>query len=193
MQVQGSSVKLFNEWKLGKKSENPALIFRVIDGTIQLAPFPDKIEAQLSWEDFVKILSKMDACWALNLKIPALIMIIPTMLVAMLITYQTRKITGELLHNLAINFWITANCTWMIGEFFGWDANLIGPYGLREFSVLPFGIGLLILGYYYLVYMHKPGLKNRFSNRQKRSSRKWKPKAATNLAKNAVLEVSLSP
>lgn len=96
-----------------------------------------------------------DACWALNLKIPALIMIIPTLMVAILITYQTRKITSELLHNLAIDFWITANCTWMVGEFFGWDTGLIGQYGLREFSLLPFGIGLLILGYYYLFYMHR--------------------------------------
>jgi hypothetical protein len=101
-----------------------------------------------------------DACWALNLKYPALIMIIPTLLVAILITWQTLKITGELLHNLAIDFWITANCTWMIGEFFGWDANLIGPYGLRQFSLVPFGIGILILGYYYLVYIHKPGLED---------------------------------
>jgi uncharacterized membrane protein len=95
-------------------------------------------------------------------------MIIPTMLVAMLITYQTRKITGELLHNLAINFWITANCTWMIGEFFGWDVNLIGSYGLRQFSVLPFGIGMLILGYYYLVYMHKPGLEEHIQHQTKK-------------------------
>lgn len=109
-----------------------------------------------------------DACWALDLKFPALIMIFPTMLVAMLITYQTRKITAELLHNLAINFWITANCTWMIGEFFGWDVNLIGPYGLRQFSVLPFGIGLLILGYYYLVYMHKPGMEEQVQQQTKK-------------------------
>ncbi len=109
-----------------------------------------------------------DACWALNLKLPALIMIIPTMLVALLITFQTRKITGELLHNLAINFWITANCTWMIGEFFGWDVNLIGSYGLRQFSVLPFGIGLSILGYYYLVYMHKPGLEEQVQQQTKK-------------------------
>jgi hypothetical protein len=102
-----------------------------------------------------------DACWALNLRYPALIMIVPTLLVAILITWQTRKITAELLHNLAIDFWITANCTWMIGEFFGWDANLLGPYGLREFSLVPFGIGLLILGYYYLIYMHKPDLEDR--------------------------------
>lgn len=96
-----------------------------------------------------------DACWALNLKYPALFMIVPTLLVAIMITYQTRKITSEFLHNLAIDFWITANCTWMVGEFYGWDANLIGPYGLREFSLLPFVIGLLILGYYYLIYIHK--------------------------------------
>jgi hypothetical protein len=96
-----------------------------------------------------------DACWAINLKIPALIMIIPTLWVAIVITYQTRKITSEFLHNLAIDFWITANCTWMIGEFTGWDANLVGRYGLREFSLIPFGIGLFILGYYYLIYTRR--------------------------------------
>lgn len=96
-----------------------------------------------------------DACWAINLKIPALIMIIPTLWVAILISYQTRKITSEFLHNLAIDFWITANCTWMIGEFIGWDANLVGRYGLREFSLVPFGIGLLLLGYYYLIYVRR--------------------------------------
>ena len=96
-----------------------------------------------------------DACWAINLKIPALVMIIPTLVVAILITYQTRKITSEFLHNLAIDFWITANCTWMVGEFTGWDVNLVGKYGLREFSLIPFGIGLIILAYYYLIYMHR--------------------------------------
>ena len=102
-----------------------------------------------------------DVCWALNLKYPALFMIIPTMVVAILITYQTRKITSEFLHNLAIDFWISANCTWMIGEFFGWDEGLIGAYGLREFSLIPFGIGLLILGYYYLIYMHRSDFEER--------------------------------
>ena len=97
-----------------------------------------------------------DICWAVNLKYPALIMIIPTLTVAVLITYQTRKITSELIHNLAIDFWITANCTWMVGEFFHWDENLIGAYGLRQFSIIPFGIGLLFLGYYYLYFMHRP-------------------------------------
>lgn len=98
-----------------------------------------------------------DACWALNLKYPAIFMIVPTLLVAVLITYQTRKINSEFLHNLAIDFWITANCTWMVGEFFKLEENLIGPFGLRQLSVIPFGIGLLILGYYYLVLINKKG------------------------------------
>lgn len=96
-----------------------------------------------------------DICWALNLKYPAIIMIIPTLLVAIMITYQTRKIISELIHNLAIDFWITANCTWMVGEFFQLEENIIGELGLRQFSILPFSIGLLILGYYYLYLIHK--------------------------------------
>lgn len=90
-----------------------------------------------------------DACWALNFRIPALIMIVPTMLAALIITWQTRKIFSELVHNLAVVFWITANCTWMIGEFYGWDE---GKFGLRNMSLIPFSIGLLILFVYYLLY-----------------------------------------
>ena len=43
----------------------------------------------------------------------------------------------------------------MVGEFFGWDVNLIGEWGLRQFAIIPFAIGLLILAYYYLIYIHK--------------------------------------
>jgi hypothetical protein len=47
----------------------------------------------------------------------------------------------------------------MVGEFYGWDVNLIGTWGLRQFSIIPFSIGLLILGYYYFIYMHKEGFE----------------------------------
>lgn len=90
-----------------------------------------------------------DACWALNLHWPAIIMIIPTMGAALIITWQTRKIFSELMHNLAILFWITANCTWMIGEFYGWDE---GTFGLRRMALIPFSIGLAILAVYYILY-----------------------------------------
>jgi hypothetical protein len=100
-----------------------------------------------------------DACWAMNYKYMALFMIVPTLIVALMITWQTRHIISEFLHNLAVVFWIVANCTWMVGEFMGWDENLIGNYGLRQFSLIPFGIGLAILLYYYAFLASKKGFK----------------------------------
>ncbi len=91
-----------------------------------------------------------DACWALNFKYPALFMILPTMGAAFLITWQTRKLLSEFVHNLSVVFWIAANCIWMVGEFFGLDE---GRWGLRNMALLPFGMGLLILGGYYLLYL----------------------------------------
>ncbi|HSF46211.1 MAG TPA: hypothetical protein VLA58_09375 [Chitinophagaceae bacterium] len=106
-----------------------------------------------------------DACWAVNFKYMALFMIIPTMAVAILITWQTRYIISEFLHNLAVILWITANCTWMVGEFFGWDENLIGPYGLRQFSLIPFILGLMVLFYYYFVLSRRRGFKEKMFRR----------------------------
>ena len=96
-----------------------------------------------------------DICWASNLRIPGLIMIIPTISVALIITWQTRHMKSELFHNLAVVFWITANCSWMIGEFFHWDENIWHGYGLRQFALLPFTLGLGVLLYYYLLYGRK--------------------------------------
>ncbi len=90
-----------------------------------------------------------DASWALNFRLLGMIMIVPTVLAAVIIAWQTRKIVSELLHNLAVVFWIIANCTWMVGEFYGWDE---GRFGLRHMALIPFGIGLLILAIYYILY-----------------------------------------
>lgn len=92
-----------------------------------------------------------DSFWALNLRVPGMIMIIPTLAVALYITWQTRQILSELLHNLAVVFWITANCMWMTGEFFGWDDKIGTGYGLRQYALIPFSLGLLVLGYYYII------------------------------------------
>lgn len=89
-----------------------------------------------------------DLCWALNLRVLGMIMIIPTLTVAILITWQTRKLTAELLHNLAVVLWITANCLWMTGEFYGWDE---GTFGTRHLAIIPFSLGLFILVYYYII------------------------------------------
>ncbi len=96
-----------------------------------------------------------DLCWATNMKIPGLIMIVPTLSVALVITWQTRHLKTELFHNLAIDFWIIANCSWMIGEFFHIDENLWNGYGLRQFALIPFLMGLSVLAYYYLIYRKK--------------------------------------
>ena len=79
-----------------------------------------------------------DACWAVNFRVLGMIMIIPTLAVAVIITWQTRGIVSELLHNIVVALWITANCTWMVGEFYGWDENLWGPYGLHPPVLLYF-------------------------------------------------------
>ena len=96
-----------------------------------------------------------DVSWAMNLRIAGIIMIVPTLTVALLITWQTRHMKSELFHNLAVDFWITANCTWMIGEFFQWDENLWHGYGLRQASIIPFAMGLGVLAWYYLVLYKK--------------------------------------
>jgi len=96
-----------------------------------------------------------DICWATNFRIPGLIMIVPTLTVAILITWQTRHMKSELFHNLAVDFWITANCTWMIGEFFHLDENLWHSYGLRQAAIIPFALGLGVLAYYYIVLYKK--------------------------------------
>ena len=96
-----------------------------------------------------------DISWAMNLRIPGLVMIVPTLTVAILITWQTRHMKSELFHNLAVDFWITANCTWMIGEFFHLDENVWHGYGLRQVAIIPFALGLGVLLYYYLIMAKK--------------------------------------
>ena len=90
-----------------------------------------------------------DLSWAMLWKPLGLIMIFPTVIAALLITWQTRAIKSELLHNLAVVFWIAANGYWMLVEFFSTNDNL------RYYTIIPFSIGLLIIGYYYLVVMPK--------------------------------------
>lgn len=102
-----------------------------------------------------------DVCWALDFKIMGMIMIAPTLAVAVAITWQTRKITTELVHNLAVVLWITANCFWMTGEFFGFDE---GTWGARHLALIPFSIGLLILLYYYIFLAPSKRFRQRVQN-----------------------------
>ncbi len=88
-----------------------------------------------------------DVSWAMLWKPLGIAMIVPTISVALLITWQTRKIKAELYHNLAIDFWICANAMWMILEFTGNDDHY------RKYTFIPFAIGLFFILSYYLVIM----------------------------------------
>jgi hypothetical protein len=85
-----------------------------------------------------------DLGWAMKWTNFALFMIVPTIGVAVLISWQTRKIKSELYHNLAIVCWICANGFWMITELFQMADEL------RYYTAFPFSAGLLFIAIYYL-------------------------------------------
>lgn len=89
-----------------------------------------------------------DSCWMLQLKWIGIAMVIPTLIIAAIIVFVTRK-TMDVYLNTAILFWICANSFWMYIEFF---TN--GEYKLL--SVFPFALGFIFVGvYYYKTLMSK--------------------------------------
>lgn len=93
-----------------------------------------------------------DISWCLIWKALGLAMFIPTLTIAIIIAWRTRRMKSELAHNLAIAFWITANGYWMISEFFGFDETIVwSEFTGKQMALVPFFIGALILFYYYAV------------------------------------------
>jgi hypothetical protein len=84
-----------------------------------------------------------DIFWVADIKLMGTIMIAPTLLVAIWITYRLRKSKTELIHNIAVICWICANSVWMIGEFYFRD-------GTRPIAISLFAVGILILVVYYV-------------------------------------------
>lgn len=92
-----------------------------------------------------------DLSWCLLWKPLGILMILPTIFIAVAITWRTREILVERFHNLAVTFWIIANSYWMISEFLGFDeAPLFGSLVYRHLAIIPFGLGISSLSYYYL-------------------------------------------
>lgn len=85
-----------------------------------------------------------DMCWAMNWPTFGVFMFGLTLSAAVIITWQTRRIYSDLMHNAAMLSWITANGYWMMVEFF-----LPHHEYLRYFAAIPFGIGLCFVGYFY--------------------------------------------
>lgn len=83
-----------------------------------------------------------DTCWVMDYRIPGMIMILPTVAVAVYITWLTRTSSAELAHNLAVVCWICANSIWMMGEFFYNDS-------LRPVATVFFVLGLFMVAMYY--------------------------------------------
>jgi hypothetical protein len=97
-----------------------------------------------------------DISWCLIFKPLGVAMLIPTLAIALWITWRNKEIKSELMHNLAIVFWITANGYWMISEFFGFDETIVwnGVTG-KNITLIPFGLGLFTLIYYYVLIRPK--------------------------------------
>ena len=83
-----------------------------------------------------------DLCWVCLSETMGVIMIVPTISFAIYIAWLSRADQAELLHNLAVCFWISANSVWMIGEFYYDDS-------FREVSIVFFILGLLCIAWYY--------------------------------------------
>ncbi len=82
-----------------------------------------------------------DSCWMLQLRWLGVVMIIPTLIIAAVIVYATRK-TTDVYINFAVLFWICANSFWMYTEFF-----TTGKYKLL--AAIPFVFGFMCVGIYY--------------------------------------------
>jgi hypothetical protein len=93
-----------------------------------------------------------DVSWCMLWKTLGILMIMPTLVIALVIAWRTRNLKSELAHNLAIAFWIAANSYWMVSEFFGFDEVIVwqGLTG-KHMAIFPFAVGIVILAYYYLV------------------------------------------
>jgi len=91
-----------------------------------------------------------DISWCMLWRALGIFMIAPTLGAAIFITWRARRHRTDFAHNLAVVFWITANAWWMIAEFFEFDETILwhGISG-RQFAMIPFVCGALVLVVYY--------------------------------------------
>ncbi len=92
-----------------------------------------------------------DISWCMLWKPLGILMIIPTLVISIIISWRNRHYISETCHNVAITFWIAANSYWMVSEFLGFDTRvLFSHYTFKHLAIIPFTIGIVILAYYYL-------------------------------------------
>lgn len=83
-----------------------------------------------------------DLSWVSGWHLPGVIMIVPTLAMAIWITRKSRPLESEWYHNLAVTAWILANSSWMVGEFFFQDTT-------KPIAQIFFVMGMAILAFYY--------------------------------------------
>ncbi|MES2005649.1 MAG: hypothetical protein V4450_14115 [Bacteroidota bacterium] len=94
-----------------------------------------------------------DVAWCMIWRPLGIAMIFPTLIISIVIAWRTRQYMSELCHNLAITIWISANSYWMVSEFLRFDTYpLFGEFTYKHLALVPFSIGILILGFYYLYW-----------------------------------------
>ncbi len=102
-----------------------------------------------------------DISWCMVWRPLGIAMIFPTLIISIIIAWRTRQYMSERCHNFAITFWICANSYWMVSEFLHFDTlPLWGEYTFKHIALIPFSVGILILGFYYLIW--RPRNKNEF-------------------------------
>lgn len=95
------------------------------------------------WENMhIPLWLLKDTCWMMEWRYLGVIMIIPTVLMAVYILFKSRGYT-EFWVNLAICFWITANSYWMCAEFFGFAEY-------KDLAGIPFILGMISVSVFYL-------------------------------------------
>lgn len=82
-----------------------------------------------------------DISWCMVWRPLGIAMVIPTLIIAIVITIRTRQFMSELCHNVAVTFWITANAYWMISEFFHFDTMIV--YGEIAYKYLALYLSVL--------------------------------------------------
>ena len=83
-----------------------------------------------------------DMSWCALWRVAGMSMSLPALAVAIWITWHSRKVRADCVHNAAVCLWVSANITWMTGEFFFADRT-------RQFASGFFASGMaLLLGYY---------------------------------------------
>lgn len=108
-------------------------------------------EKQRKFENYHIVLWLIkDLCWAMEFKTLGITMIAPTIALAIYIAYRSFENKFEFMHNLAVCFWITANATWMTGEFF----DFADP--ARSAAAVCFVIGIVLILSAYLRRKLKP-------------------------------------